>query len=95
MDIVVVLQVEVERDEGKFASREELEDKVLEEVTGADPSTISTDEDATYSTTNWEAETYDPKEWAYIVAEGTKALQAKKQRAAERRAAKISHVTIH
>jgi hypothetical protein len=88
MNIVVVLQVEVERDEGKFASREELEEKILDEVSSADPSILSTDDDATYSVTSWEAETYDPKDWDYIVREGTKALSAKKEAAAARRAAK-------
>jgi hypothetical protein len=67
MNIVVVLQVEVERDEGKFASREELEEKILDEVSSADPSILSTDDDATYSVTSWEAESYDPKDWDYII----------------------------
>lgn len=88
MDIVVVLQVTAERDEGKFASREEIEELVLEEVSGADPGILSTSDDATYSTTTWEPETYDPKDWAFIVREGTRLLAEKKERAAQRRAAR-------
>jgi hypothetical protein len=82
MEIVIVLRVEVERDEGKFASREAIEELILDEVTSADPGSIDPDE-ATYSTTMWEAEVHDPKTFDKTMAAGTKVLaEAKGKREA-------------
>lgn len=54
MHFVFTVEVEIERDEGVFASREELEAQVQEALEGADPGSISGDEGGQYSVTMFE-----------------------------------------
>jgi hypothetical protein len=54
MKFTFVVEVEVERDEGKFASRDELADQLIQEIEGADPGSLSGDNGGEYSTTSWE-----------------------------------------
>jgi hypothetical protein len=49
-----VVEVEVERDEGKFASRDELADQLSQAIEGADPGSLTGDNGGEYSTTGWE-----------------------------------------
>jgi hypothetical protein len=48
------ITVEVERTEGKFASRDEIAEKIVEELEYADPGSIDTDEGASYEITSFE-----------------------------------------
>lgn len=50
------ITVEVERTEGKFASRDEIAEKIAEELKGADPGTIDTDEGASYEVTSFDVQ---------------------------------------
>lgn len=56
MNFIFTVTVTVEREEGKFASREELEAALVEALDDADPSSIETNNDATYNTTEWTVE---------------------------------------
>lgn len=81
MQIVIVVRVEVERDEGKFASREEIEQALLEEIEQADPGSIdSLDSGGVYSTTAFDCEAVDPREFDRVQAAGARVV-------ADRRAA--------
>lgn len=53
MKFTFTVEVEVERDEGKFASREELAEQMVAALEGADESTWYGDNDGQYSTTDW------------------------------------------
>jgi hypothetical protein len=46
--------IEVDRVEGKFASRDELRDQLLEALEGADPGQLEGDSGGQYETTTWE-----------------------------------------
>ena len=48
--------VEVERETGKFASRSEIFEKLLDEIQSADPGTVDGDEGGEYSVISWEVE---------------------------------------
>lgn len=56
MRFVFVVEVEVERDEGKFASKDELADQLIEAIESADPSSLDGDEGGVYSITDWTVE---------------------------------------
>lgn len=56
MRFVFTVEVEVERDSGKFASRDEIEQELHEAIDGADPEQIycvGADGDSVYSVTEW------------------------------------------
>ena len=48
------VEVEVNRTEGKFASREELSTAILEAIAESDPSEIETELGGLYEVTGWE-----------------------------------------
>lgn len=57
MRFTFTVDVEVERDSGKFASRDEIAEQIQEAIEGADPGTIDSvgaDADSSYSVTSWE-----------------------------------------
>jgi hypothetical protein len=59
MRFVFTVAVEVERDEGKFAARDEVAEQIAEALEQADPSTIDgvgADGTSTYSVTDWVVE---------------------------------------
>jgi hypothetical protein len=49
-----IVDVEVEREEGLFASREDLGEQMREEIEGADPGSLEGENGGTYSTVEWE-----------------------------------------
>lgn len=49
-----VVEVEVERDEGKFASRDELGGQIQESLEGANPDSLEGDEGGSYSVVAFE-----------------------------------------
>ena len=53
---VFTVTVEVEREEGKFASRDELADQIREAIEGADPGTVEGENGGSYSIVNWTVE---------------------------------------
>lgn len=48
--------VEVERTEGKFASRDELSEQIMDELEGCDPGTVEGDNGGQYDVTEWTVE---------------------------------------
>lgn len=48
--------VEVERETGKFASRSEIYEKLLDAIQSADPGTVDGDEGGEYNVTSWDVE---------------------------------------
>lgn len=54
MKFLITLEVEVSREQGKFASRDEIEEKITEAINDANPSTLDTDNEATYTIDSWE-----------------------------------------
>jgi hypothetical protein len=57
MRIVVTVEVEVERTEGKFASRADLEDQVMDAIRDADPGSLTGENDGQYDVVSWEVST--------------------------------------
>lgn len=56
MRYVFTVAVEVERTEGKFASREELGAQLVEALESADPGQVDGDNGGTYEVTSWDVE---------------------------------------
>jgi hypothetical protein len=50
-----VVEVVLERDQGKFISNDELADEILPQIEGADPGSITVDE-SEYSVVEWSVE---------------------------------------
>jgi hypothetical protein len=50
------ISVDVERTEGKFASRDEMEEQVREALEGADPGQLDGENGGMYETTDWTVE---------------------------------------
>lgn len=48
--------VDVERDEGKFASREDLSTQIQESIESADPGSIEGENGGQFSTVTWDVE---------------------------------------
>lgn len=53
--------VEVERDEGKFESREDLGEQIRDEIESADPGSLEGDNGGQYSTSLFEVEEVESK----------------------------------
>ncbi len=51
-----MVEVEVERTEGKFASREDLGGQLKEEIEGADPGSLTGENDGEYEVVSFEVE---------------------------------------
>lgn len=84
-----IVHVELERDEGLFAARDDLADLLRTEIEGADPGSVDPNE-STYSVTDWTVDDFDPKEFDAIVKAGTEVLRQRREAAAARKAAKAS-----
>jgi hypothetical protein len=54
------INVTAERSEGKFASRDEIGDAILDELEGADPSTVDGEAGGVYEITEWEVSLEEP-----------------------------------
>lgn len=54
MRFTYTVEVEVERDEGKFESRDSLGAEIQQALEDADPGSITGDNGGTYSTSTWE-----------------------------------------
>jgi hypothetical protein len=52
MRFVFTVEVELDRDAGPFASKDELADELIEAIEGADPSQVDIDE-SSYSVSDW------------------------------------------
>lgn len=50
----VVVEVEVEREQGKFASKDEIRDQLDQVLLDADPGSITADAGGEYNTVLWE-----------------------------------------
>lgn len=54
MIITLTVTIEVERSEGKFASREELTEQLVTELEGADPGSLEGENGGQYDVTSFE-----------------------------------------
>lgn len=54
MKFSYTVEVEVERDEGKFATKDELADQIEEALQDADPGTLEGENGGSYSVVTWE-----------------------------------------
>lgn len=62
MRFTFMVEVEVERTEGKFASRDEIEEQIIEALEGADPCSYEGDAGGEYETVDWSVGTMpDPQ----------------------------------
>lgn len=64
MRFKIEVEVEVERVEGKFASRDEIEEQIVEAISDADPGTIDgvgADGDSSYEVVAWDAAAVEVK----------------------------------
>jgi hypothetical protein len=50
------VEAEAERTEGKFASRDELSEQIMDELVSADPSSLTGENGGEYEITSWEVE---------------------------------------
>lgn len=53
MRFTFVVEVEVEREEGKFASRDEIREQIQEALESADPQSYDGENGGSYATTEW------------------------------------------
>lgn len=56
MQFTFTVTVEVSRTEGKFASRDELSDQLVEAIEAADPQSLEGDNGGQYETVSWTVE---------------------------------------
>lgn len=56
-----LVKVELDKTEGKFASRDELADQVRDELDSANPDELEGEAGGTYSVTSWEVEEVEQK----------------------------------
>ena len=59
MKFTYTVSVEVERTQGKFASRDEIEEQILDALEGADPGVVSCDDGGEYEVVDWTVEVQD------------------------------------
>ena len=59
-----LVKVEAERDEGKFASREDIGGQIESELAGADPGTLEGENGGSYSINKWEVEEVEQQKGA-------------------------------
>lgn len=52
--ITVTIEIDLDREQGKFAAGDDLAEMIAAEIEGADPGEVETDEGATYSVTTWD-----------------------------------------
>jgi hypothetical protein len=55
-----IVDIEVLRTEGLFATRDELEDQLREAIESADPGTVEGDEGGSYETVEWTVDDAEP-----------------------------------
>ncbi len=56
-----IVEAEVEREEGLFASRDELEEQIVGELEGADPGSLDGDEGGSYTVVSFEVTAEAPE----------------------------------
>lgn len=59
MTLKFMVTVEVNRTSGKFVSKDEIRDALREEISGADPGSITVGDNSEYETTSFEVEDED------------------------------------
>jgi hypothetical protein len=88
MRFTFTVDVEVERTEGKFASRDELAQQVSDALESADPGTLYGDNDGIYETTDWSVE----EEMTEREAKKVKAYIAKERKLLEQERAEVQKI---
>jgi hypothetical protein len=64
-----LVTVEVSREQGKFAARDELATKIREALEEADPQQLEGDNEGQYNVDNWSVDDYDPPASKHNIAE--------------------------
>lgn len=59
MKITLIVEVELRHTQGKFASKEDLTEKLIEEVEGSDPGTVESDDGAEYEVDSFEVRVHE------------------------------------
>lgn len=54
MRFTFTVEVELERSQGKFATRDEMQDQIIEALEGADPGSLTGDNEGEYDVVSWE-----------------------------------------
>ena len=54
MRMTFTIEVELEKGSGKFASKDEIADKIMEDLESADPGTIFSDDNAEFNVVQWD-----------------------------------------
>jgi hypothetical protein len=57
MDFHFTVHVTIERTEGKFATKDELQEQIIEALESANPGAITGENDGEYEVTDWEVYT--------------------------------------
>lgn len=61
MEFRFVVTVNIERVQGKFASRDEMEERLVEAIDGADPGSLEGDDGGEYEVADWNVEADETK----------------------------------
>jgi hypothetical protein len=56
MTFKFIVNVEVEREEGKFASKDELQEQLQEAISDADPGSVEGENGGVYAVVSWDVE---------------------------------------
>ena len=56
MRIQIMVTVELERETGKFASKDEMAEQLIEEIEGADPGSLTGENEGEYNVVEWTVE---------------------------------------
>jgi hypothetical protein len=60
MHFTYTIEVEAERTEGKFASRDDIGEQIQSEIDGANPGTVDGENGGTYEISEWEVSLEEP-----------------------------------
>jgi hypothetical protein len=55
-----LVAVELERSQGRFATRDEMQDQIIEAIEGADPGSLTGDNDGEYDVVAWDVQPQEP-----------------------------------
>jgi hypothetical protein len=55
MRFTITVEIEVERIEGKFASRDDIGGQLVDAINDANPGSLTSENDAGYEVTSWDA----------------------------------------
>jgi hypothetical protein len=59
MHFTITVEVDIQRIQGKFASKDEMEAQIIDAIESANPDSLTGDNEGEYEVTNWEVTTHE------------------------------------